>query len=100
VNVRQALDVLGASRMVIGHNIQDERVRVRCDGAIHLIDIAMSSAIYGKHIVVWECVGCLDGDADVFQSSRASIRAIYDDTTVQLAAGGRVVPFKDDLLRR
>ena len=99
--MRQALEILGASRMVIGHNIQDDRVRVRCDGAIHLIDIAMSSAIYGKHIVVWECVGCLGGAADVLlHPPRASIRAVYDDGTVQLAAGGRVAPNVREELRR
>jgi hypothetical protein len=85
--------------MVMGHNIQDERVRVRCNGLVHLIDIAMSSAIYGAHVVAWECVGCLrrsTGALDSTSDRGVSIRALYDDTTVPLPTG-IAMRLRDDL---
>ncbi|KAG8466952.1 hypothetical protein KFE25_008331 [Diacronema lutheri] len=113
--VRQALHLLGGTRMVVGHSIQDDRVRVRCAGQLHLIDIAMSSAIYGEHVVAWECVGCLElgGDGSGAREREASgaelpraepggdvrIRAVYDDSVVPLLTG--VPRLREDLrLRR
>lgn len=80
---RQALDELGAARMVMGHSIQGGRMRVRCGGQLHLIDIAMSSAIYGKHVLAWECVGCLGGVRGALELE-PRIVAIYDDRNVTI----------------
>lgn len=74
--------------MVVGHSIQAERVCVRCGGHVHLIDIAMSSAIRGAHVVAWECRGCLEGSGAAGEPSRPpTIRALYDDGTEPLATG-------------
>lgn len=103
--VKQALRLLGATRMVMGHSIQDDRVRVRCYGHLHLIDIAMSAAISGKHVVAWECVGCF-GDAvaggvlGAEPSAGPTINAIYDDMTVPLPTGFPPSRLREDLRRR
>lgn len=44
----RALDALGASRMVMGHTInEDHKIHARCDGMALLIDVGLSS-VYGR----------------------------------------------------
>jgi len=67
----QALSLLGAARMVVGHTVQrDGVIKVRCGGRLAVIDVGISRA-YGGRLAAWEWV---DGDA----------RAITTDGVVDL----------------
>ena len=71
VALDRSLRELGARRMVVGHTTQrDGRIKVRCAGRLHAIDVGLSSA-YGGNLAVWESN---DGDA----------RAIYPSGVVDL----------------
>jgi hypothetical protein len=58
--LQQALDTLGAKRMVVGHTTRrDGKVEARCGGALLVIDIGIADH-YGGHLGAIEIV---DGDA-------------------------------------
>ncbi|KAJ1608581.1 serine-threonine protein phosphatase [Cryptosporidium canis] len=47
--VNETLQILGLSRMVVGHTIQhDNRINIKCNGQLVLADTGFSEAIYGK----------------------------------------------------
>ncbi|EAK87480.1 serine-threonine protein phosphatase [Cryptosporidium parvum Iowa II] len=47
--VDETLQILGLSRMVVGHTIQhDNRINIKCDNKLILADTGFSEAIYGK----------------------------------------------------
>lgn len=70
-DLKEALDALGARRLVVGHTVQpDHKVAVRCGGALLGADTGIS-AHYGGHLAAVEI---LAGDA----------RAIYDSGVVDL----------------
>ena len=50
------LESLHATRMVVGHTVQDEGMRSYCDGKVWCIDVGMASA-YGGDIEVLSIVG-------------------------------------------
>jgi hypothetical protein len=67
----EALQILGAKRMVVGHTTQRQgKVLSRCDGKLAVIDIGIS-AHYGGNLGYWES---LNGDA----------RAVYTAGTTDL----------------
>jgi hypothetical protein len=62
----QALQHLGAKRMVVGHTTRrDGQIQSRCDGRLTVIDIGIADH-YGAHLGVWESVG---GDARAIYAS-------------------------------
>lgn len=52
--VRKTLKKVNATRMLIGHTIEDERITTRCGGALVLLDVGISSAYFGRQ-AAWEC---------------------------------------------
>ena len=46
-SLRQALSRLNAKRLVVGHTVQDKKITQACDGAVHRIDVGMSSYYRG-----------------------------------------------------
>ncbi|KAH7650120.1 hypothetical protein FG379_003200 [Cryptosporidium bovis] len=47
--VNSTLSILNLNRMVIGHTIQlDNRINIKCNNRLYLIDTGLSEAIYGK----------------------------------------------------
>lgn len=70
-SLADALDKLGARRMVVGHTTRDDgRIQARCDGRLLVIDIGVADH-YGAHLGALEFVA---GDA----------RALYPDGPVDL----------------
>eukprot|EP00803_Ostreobium_quekettii_P009037 evm.model.scf_1653.2 EVM.evm.TU.scf_1653.2 scf_1653:11234-17196(-) len=47
------LMAVGAERVVAGHNIQ-KHIKTRCHGRLHMIDVGMSRAYFGR-LAGWEC---------------------------------------------
>jgi hypothetical protein len=59
--LERSLRALGASRMVVGHTMQDSgRILSRCGGRLSVIDVGISRVYDGGHLAAWEVVG---GDA-------------------------------------
>jgi len=52
-----ALDLLGAKRMIVGHTVQDGGITSGCGGRIWCIDVGMSSFYEGASVEVLEIVG-------------------------------------------
>ncbi|KAI8644061.1 Metallo-dependent phosphatase-like protein [Parasitella parasitica] len=67
----QALELLEANRMVVGHTVQhDGAIRTRCDGKVILIDIGISKAYSGGK-------GALEIRGN-------TVNALYADKTIEL----------------
>lgn len=45
--LKKALGRIGAKRLVVGHTVQDKKITQACDGAVHRIDVGMSSYHHG-----------------------------------------------------
>ena len=68
------LAALGAERMVVGHTVQEDGIRSRCDGRVWCIDSGMSDA-YGGPVQAVE----IDGpDVRVIEPGPADVRAQRD----------------------
>ncbi|KAH8738513.1 hypothetical protein FG386_001895 [Cryptosporidium ryanae] len=47
--VKDTLNILNLNRMIIGHTIQlDNRINLKCNNSLYLVDTGFSEAIYGK----------------------------------------------------
>jgi hypothetical protein len=53
-DVARTLRAAGATRMLVGHTVQQRGARTRCGGALVLLDTGISSAYYGQP-GAWEC---------------------------------------------
>jgi len=54
--VEETLNIVGAHRMAIGHTVQENGMRTRCSGKLHLMDVGMSRAYLGVPSA-WTCAG-------------------------------------------
>lgn len=54
--LHQTLELLGATRIMVSHTVQDDGITSYCDGAVWCIDVGMAAA-YGGPIEVLEIQG-------------------------------------------
>jgi hypothetical protein len=75
-SLQNALDAIGAKRMIVGHTTQDGKILRRCHGRLYVIDVGITK-VYGGHCGAIEIVGdtvtglyCEGGDDDDWQHVR------------------------------